>query len=207
MEIIMRLTRASEYRDEDTGSHIQRISRYSACIAKAAGCSSEMVENISYAAAMHDIGKIGTPDIILLKTGRLTPEEFNIMKSHSVIGQDILKKSDIPFVNLGGEIARNHHEKWNGEGYPDGLKGNEIPLAARIVSIVDVFDALLSKRPYKEPLSIEKSLAILQEGRGTHFDPELIDIFFKVLPEINEIRSRFADEKASLFYQTRGIGS
>ncbi len=191
LESIYRLTRAAEYKDEDTGDHIQRMSNYSAAIARAMGLEDQVTETILYAAPMHDIGKIGTPDRILLKPGKLTPDEWTIMKQHTLIGARILEGSDTEVIRLGEIVALSHHEKWDGTGYPKGLKGKDIPLAGRIVAIADVFDALTSKRPYKEPFSLEKSCEIIKQGRASHFDPEVVDAFFASERKLLEIKDKF----------------
>ncbi len=194
LETIYRLSMASEYKDVDTGTHIKRMSRYSAAVARRMGLDEETIETILYAAPMHDLGKIGIPDRILLKPGMLDPAEWEMMKQHSVIGAKILKGSDAEFIRLAEIIAQSHHEKWDGSGYPDGLKGKEIPIAGRITAIADVFDALTSKRPYKEALSVETSLAIIREGRGRHFDPDVVDAFFVILDEILTIKKEYDDD-------------
>lgn len=185
---------AAEYKDEDTGTHIQRMSHYSATVARHMKLDENTVETILYAAPMHDVGKIGIPDLILLKPDKLNPLEWEIMKQHTVIGARILKGSDAEFIRMGESIAKTHHEKWDGSGYPFGLKESGIPIAGRIVAIADVFDALTSKRPYKEPFSVEKSFAIIREGRGTHFDPAVVDAFFAVQEEILAIMKQYADD-------------
>jgi putative two-component system response regulator len=195
LEVIWRLTAASEYRDNETGAHIKRMSHYSAAIAKKMGLRKKTVDTILYSAPMHDIGKIGIPDGILLKAGKLNDEEWRIMKGHTIIGANILKGSKIGFVRMGAMIALNHHEKWDGSGYPNGLMGRQIPLAGRIVALADVFDALTSKRSYKEPFSIQKSNRIIEEGRGKHFDPDVVDAFFSIQDEILHIKERFADQR------------
>lgn len=199
LETIYRLSMASEYKDEDTGAHIKRMSRYSTAVARRMGLAENTIETILYAAPMHDLGKIGIPDRILLKPGMLDPAEWEIMKRHSVIGAKILKGSDAEFIMLAEIIAQSHHEKWDGSGYPDGLKGVEIPLASRIAAIADVFDALTSKRPYKEALSVETSLAIIREGRGIHFDPDVVDAFFAILDEILTIKKEYDDANQQAF--------
>lgn len=199
IETIYRLTQAAEYRDEDTGEHIQRMSNYAAAVARRLGVNENTVGWILYAAPMHDIGKIGIPDRILLKPGKLDAEEWEIMKQHTTIGGKILSGSKAGYIRLGEVIAMTHHEKWDGSGYPKGLKGQEIPKVGRIVAIADVFDALTTKRPYKEPFSPEKSYAIIEEGRGTHFDPEVVDAFFAVESEILAIKEKYKDENQSLF--------
>ncbi|HSW60898.1 MAG TPA: HD domain-containing phosphohydrolase, partial [bacterium] len=170
---------------------------YCVAIAKKLGFSEKCVETILYAAPMHDLGKIGIPDHILLKPAKLDPDEWDIMKQHTAIGAKILSGSDAQFIKLGEIIARCHHEKWDGSGYPDGLKGAKIPVAGRIVAIADVFDALNSKRPYKEPFPIEKTLSIIKEGSGTHFDPEVVDAFFAIQDEILDIKQQFDDEETN----------
>lgn len=205
LDTIYRLSRASEYKDEDTGAHIKRMSNYSAAVARQRGLSKDDVDTILYAAPMHDAGKIGIPDKILLKPGKLDPEEWEIMKQHTTIGGSILSGSDSGFIKLAEVIALTHHEKWDGSGYPNGLRGTAIPLAGRIAAIADVFDALTSKRPYKEAFSLDKSFAIIREGRGGHFDPEVVDAFFSVEKEILSIRETFKDQEPSLFAQMRGL--
>lgn len=206
LEALYRLTRAAEYKDEDTGAHIQRMSQYSATIARTMGLNDQTVEYILYAAPMHDIGKIGIPDKILLKPGKLTEEEWVIMKEHTIIGGRILEGSKAGYIHLGEIVALTHHEKWDGSGYPLGLKGNKIPLVGRIVAIADVFDALMSKRPYKEAFPLEKSHGIIREGRGNHFDPAVVDAFFASGKELDRIRQEFKDNHDShLFEMNRRI--
>lgn len=196
LDTIHRLARAAEYRDTDTGAHIERIGRYSAAIAREMGSSDGEVENMLYAAPMHDVGKIAVPDRILLKTGSLDTDEWEIMKKHTTIGAEILQGSDAAFIRLAEVIALTHHEKWDGSGYPRGLRASEIPLAGRIVAIADVFDALTSARPYKEPFSLPESLHIVREGRG-HFDPDVADAFFAIEDEILSIREEYKNEEES----------
>ena len=199
LDTIYRLSIASEYKDEDTGAHIKRMSRYCAAVARGLGLDENTIETILYAAPMHDLGKIGIPDAILVKPGKLDPLEWEIMKKHTVIGAKILKSSDAEFIRLGETIAQYHHEKWDGSGYPNSLKGAEIPIPGRIAAIADVFDALTSKRSYKEPFSVEKSLAIIKEGRGSHFDPDVVDAFFAVQDEILTIKEQYHDESQEAF--------
>jgi putative two-component system response regulator len=196
LDTIYRLARAAEYKDGGTGAHIKRIGRYCACITRQMGLSSEKIENIIYAAPMHDIGKIGIPDRLLLKPGKLDTDEWEIMKRHTIMGSEILHSSDVEFIKLAEVIALTHHEKWEGSGYPEGLKGESIPLAGRIVAIADVFDALTSKRPYKEAYSVEESLSIIRKSSGTHFDPNIVDAFFDVSQEIIDIRQDSIGNKA-----------
>ena len=188
LDTIYRLSVASEYKDEETGAHIQRMSLYCVAVARRMGLDKGTIATILHAAPMHDLGKIGIPDVILTKRGKLDPLEWDIMKQHTVIGSRILEGSDAEIIKLGEIIARYHHEKWDGSGYPQNLKGVEIPTVSRIAAIADVFDALTSKRPYKEAFSVEKSLAILREGKGSHFDPEVVDAFFAVQDEILAIK-------------------
>ncbi|HIE16947.1 MAG TPA: response regulator [Dehalococcoidia bacterium] len=193
LDTICRLSCAAEYRDEDTGAHIKRMSHYAAAVADKMGLNDSFVESILYAAPMHDIGKIGIPDHILLKPGKLDPDEWEIMKQHTIIGAQILEGSDVETIRLAEVIALSHHERRDGGGYPRGLQGSEIPLAGRIVAIADVFDALTSKRPYKEPVPLEKSFSIVQQERARHFDPEVTDKFLAIKDELVAIKHRFVD--------------
>ncbi len=192
-DTIQRLVMAAEYKDKDTGNHITRISRYSSFLADRSGMSRVDVENMPYAASMHDIGKIGIPDHILLKSGRLTVEEFDLMKTHTTIGANILGSSSAKVLNLAQHIALSHHEKWNGTGYPEKRKGEEIPLAARIVALVDTFDALTSNRPYKRAYPIDIACDIIKRERGRHFDPDLVALFLDSADEILQIRYRTSE--------------
>jgi len=189
LDTINRLVLASEYKDEDTGDHIVRMARYSALIAEKLGLPARDVQNILYAAPMHDVGKIGIPDSILLKPGKLTTEEFEIMKSHTTIGAKILGNSEAEILKIAAQIALSHHEKWNGKGYPQNLSGNEIPLFGRIVGLADVFDALTSKRPYKDPFPAEVAFEIIMEDRGKHFDPDVVDVFLENIDEVLQIKA------------------
>ena len=199
LETVYRLSMASEYKDTDTGSHIKRVSRYAAAIARRMGLDEKTIEAILYASPMHDLGKIGIPDRILLKPAMLDPEEWEIMKQHSVIGAKILKGSDAEFIMLAEIIAQSHHEKWDGSGYPDGLTGKDIPISGRITAIADVFDALTSKRPYKEPFPVENALVIIREGRGSHFDPDVTDAFFAIQDEILTIKKEYDNDNQQPF--------
>jgi putative two-component system response regulator len=202
LEMVFRLSRAAEFRDEDTGSHLKRMSRYTAVISRRLGLSERTVDTILYAAPMHDVGKIGIPDSILLKPGKLDEREMKIMKLHTTIGAQILHGSTEGFLKLGEVIALTHHERWDGAGYPRGLAGKDVPLAGYITAVADVFDALTSKRPYKEAFPVEKALDIIREERGTHFNPEVVDAFFSVSSEILEIRTKHEDpedEESALF--------
>ncbi len=217
LEIIWRLAKASEYRDEDTGHHVVRVGAYSRIIAEALGHSSDYVAAIFHAAPLHDIGKLGIPDAILLKPGKLSPEEWAIMKTHCQIGVSILEEecnlgrlavsfaaggnsatkpnNSNPFLKMAAEIAGSHHEKWNGSGYPHGLVGTQIPLSARIVALSDVYDALRSRRPYKEPMPLDRTLAIISEGRGEHFDPQVVDKFLSCFQRIQDAERSLSDNR------------
>jgi putative two-component system response regulator len=192
-DTIQRLVMAAEYKDKETGNHITRISRYSSFLADRCGMSRIDVENMPYAASMHDIGKIGIPDNILLKRGHLTPEEFDLMKTHTLIGANILDHSRAKVLILAHEIALSHHEKWNGTGYPEKRREEEIPLAARIVSLVDTFDALTSNRPYKRAYPVDIACDIIRRERERHFDPELAGLFLSSIDEIMRIRNETSD--------------
>jgi len=186
-ETIYRLLSALESRDEETGGHVRRIALFSAKLAEKRGWSPKRIEDLLLAAPMHDIGKIGVPDMILRKKGRLTPEEYEIIKTHAAIGGAILKDSEFPMIQLACEIAQNHHEKWDGSGYPRGLKGEAIPESARIVALVDVYDALSNDRVYRKALPENEVLEILAEGRGSHFDAAIYDLFMDSLDELKQI--------------------
>jgi len=188
LDTINRLVVAAEYKDEDTGDHIVRMSRYSALLAEKLSLSAKEVEDIRYAAPMHDIGKIGIPDNILMKPGKLTDEEFDFMKTHTTIGATILADSKADILQLAQQIAVSHHEKWNGRGYPQGLSGAKIPITGRIVGLADVFDALTSKRPYKDPYPIEVAVDIIKKERGEHFGPDVADVFLENIDEFVKIK-------------------
>ncbi|WP_081413501.1 response regulator [Aneurinibacillus terranovensis] len=192
-EIVQHLSSAAEFKDPETAAHIQRISHYSGVLTRSMGLSKEDIELMIGASPMHDIGKIGVPDHILLKPGKLTPEEFEKMKEHTTIGYKILCGSESPLLRLASEIAISHHEKFDGSGYPNGLAGEDIPLSGRIVAVADVFDALTSRRPYKEAFPNEVALDIICKGRGSHFDPKIVDVFLKSLPEILDIQKQCRD--------------
>jgi len=181
------LGKTSEYKDPETGAHLIRVGKYSRMIGSAYGLSKEQLELIFHSSQFHDIGKVGIPDNILLKPGKLNEEEFDVIKTHPVIGYNILKGSKSKYLVAGGIISLTHHEKFNGKGYPKKLKGTHIPLMGRIIAIADVFDALTSRRPYKEPWPIEKALNILTEEKGAHFDPDLVDLFIGNMNKVEEI--------------------
>ncbi len=193
IETVTRLARAAEFRDPETGSHIQRMAHYAKAIAGHLGLDTDEQEMLLIAAPMHDVGKLGTPDQILLKPGRLTPSEMEVMKEHTSIGHEILKDSSSPVLRLAAEIALTHHERFDGCGYPKGLGGEDIPLNGRIVAVADVFDALTSERPYKKAWSTSDASRFLLGGSGTHFDPACIEAFFDAWAEVLEIRSQFQD--------------
>jgi response regulator RpfG family c-di-GMP phosphodiesterase len=180
LEVVRRLARAAEWRDEDTGDHIERIGLLCQRLGAAAGLTPPEAETLRHAAVLHDVGKIGVPDRVLLKPGELDAEEWAVMRTHAEIGASMLSGSHSPLVQLGEEIARTHHERWDGTGYPAGLRGEEIPLAGRICAICDVFDALRSHRPYKESWPFEEAVAEIAAQRGRHFDPRLVDLFLPI---------------------------
>jgi putative two-component system response regulator len=194
LQIIQRLGRASEYKDNETGMHIMRMSHYSRLIALEYGFSEVGAENLFNAAPMHDIGKIGIPDAIMLKPGKLTKEEFDVMKTHPEIGAEILGESDSDLLDLAKTVSLTHHEKWDGSGYPNGLAGEDIPIAGRIVAVADVFDALTSRRPYKEPWSVEETLKYMEQQKGIHFDPALIEAMQRCLDKILIVKEKYIDE-------------
>ena len=194
-EISIRLGRASEFRDLETGGHIKRMSHYSKLLAKLCGLSDEECELVLYAAPLHDIGKVGIPDSILLKPGRFEGNEFDIMKQHAALGAKMLEGAEqFPVLKAGHVIALEHHEKYDGSGYPHGKKGEDIHLYARIIAIADVFDALSSKRVYKESMDLEKVLSIMKADTGTHFDPKLIELFLNNLDQFLEIKETYKDD-------------
>lgn len=186
-QITLYLMVASEHRDEETGSHIRRMARYAAALAAASGWPDDEVELLRLAAPMHDIGKIGIPDQILLKVGKLTPDEFDVMKQHTVIGATILAGSDIPLIQMACEVALCHHERWDGTGYPHGLSGEEIPEAARIVALADVYDALTTDRIYRPAFSEDEALSMITDSKG-QFDPRLLACFCANIEAFREIR-------------------
>ena len=196
-QIIFKLSHLSAARDEETGNHMHRVAHVSRLIAHELGHDEQFCDMIYLAAPMHDIGKVGIPDKILLKPGRLTPEEWEVMKTHTVIGYNVLKDSSSPLLRMGADIAHSHHEKYNGSGYPQGLAGEAIPLVGRIVAVADELDALLSVRPYKLAWNLKDALEQMRHERGRHFDPACIDIMLRHIDAILDIQKKFADLNAA----------
>lgn len=197
-EVALRLITAAEHRDAETGAHIRRIGLYSEIIARARGWDSEAAEELRLAAPMHDVGKIGIPDHILLKPGSLTSREFGVIERHTTMGASILAGSRIPMLRLARQIALTHHERWDGGGYPSGLAGEEIPEEGRIVAVADVYDALVHTRVYRPAMAEQQALQIMRRARGRQFDPAIFDTFLDVLPDLREIRRRLSvDEDAT----------
>jgi putative two-component system response regulator len=195
-ELNFSLARAGEFRDNETGKHIARMSRMCSALAKAIGMDKKWVEMIQIASPLHDVGKIGIPDDVLLKPGRLSEEELAVMRRHPAIGGNIIPEHSSEVIAMARRISLTHHEKWDGSGYPDGLMGGEIPLEGRIAAICDVYDALVSSRPYKQPWPKDAAVGFLKENSGTHFDPDLVDAFLVILPEIDTIQIEFAEAEA-----------
>ncbi|MFQ5481559.1 MAG: HD domain-containing phosphohydrolase [Nitrospinaceae bacterium] len=200
-EIIHRLARAAEYRDNETGMHVMRMSKYCELLARGAGLPDAECTLIEQASAMHDVGKIGIPDRILLKPGKLDLNEWGVMKTHCEIGGTILSGSDSELMNMAESIALTHHEQWCGRGYPHGLAGEAIPMEGRITSICDVYDALTSERPYKKAWTVDKALEEIQEKAGILFDAELVKVFHRILPQILEIGKKYADTEEPHLYK------
>ncbi len=194
VELIHKLVAMAEYREQDTGYHINRVAHYSRLIADGLHLDTEEVELIFLAAPMHDIGKVGIPDKILLKPGKLTEEEFEIIKSHTTIGYDILKNSESDLIKKGAVVALTHHEKWDGTGYPNNLKGEDIPLEGQIVAVADVFDALTSKRPYKDAWTFEKAVEYIESAAGSHFSPKCAEVFISNKKEVLSIYNKFTSD-------------
>jgi putative two-component system response regulator len=193
-EMVLRLSKAAEHRDPETGQHLIRMSNYSRLIARELGLSEEQQELILEAAPMHDIGKVATPDAILLKQGKLTDDEFRVMKQHAENGYNILAESNSLLIQTAAIMALTHHEKFDGNGYPRGLKGELIPIYGRIVAVADVFDALTSSRPYKKAWSLEDSIKFLKDNSGIHFDPQCVEAFFKAWTEVLVIYERYQED-------------
>lgn len=196
-ETLLCLAKAGEYRDEETGNHVIRMAKYSRQIAEELGMTEEECDLLEYAAPMHDIGKIGIPDGILLKPGKLNSEEWEIMQQHAEIGHDILVDSESRYMQMGAVIALTHHEKFDGSGYPKGLEGAAIPLVGRVVAVADVYDALVSARPYKMAWPVEEALDYLKQQSGKHFDPECVNAFLKRFDKIKNIELKYADKPNS----------
>jgi len=193
-EILARLGRAAEYRDNETGNHIKRVSFFAELMALDMGLGATYADLLRIATPMHDVGKIGISDTIMLKPGKLTFEEFEIMKTHVVIGAEILGGHPSEFLQLAHDVALTHHEKFDGSGYPNGTKGEDIPICGRIVAIADVFDALMSERPYKKEWALQDAIDLIVSEKGKHFDPALVDCFLRVLPDMLVIKEKFADK-------------
>lgn len=192
-ETILRITRMIGFRDEETGQHVNRMSGICGIIAHAAGLGAERAEQIRLASRLHDVGKVSVPDAILLKAGKLTPEEYEVIKGHAEAGYKMLAGSDQDVVRLAATIARSHHERWDGGGYPLGLAGEKIPLEGRIAGIADVFDALTSDRVYRPALPVRGAIDMMSGERGEHFDPELLDVFLAQMPRVQKLRAAHAD--------------
>jgi putative two-component system response regulator len=196
LEIIRRLGRAAEYKDNETGLHVIRMSNYSMLLGKAAGMPDSDAELLLHAAPMHDIGKIGIPDSILLNPGKLSKEEWVVMRRHPEIGAEIIGKHKSRLLEWARIIALTHHEKWDGTGYPKGLAGKDIPLIGRVVAVADVFDALTTERPYKKAWPVQEALDYLNDQRGRHFDLELVELFMSILPQVFEVKEKWAESHA-----------
>jgi putative two-component system response regulator len=201
LETIFRLAVAAEHKDKDTAAHIRRMSRFCAILARRCGLLPNEVEVILYASPLHDVGKLGIPDAILCKPGKLTDEEWVVMRQHSVLGGRILMNSSSELLRAGHIIALNHHEKWDGSGYPKGLKGEDIPLQGRICAVADVFDALTSERPYKKAFPNEKAMEILEEGKDKHFDAELVDKFVASRDEVIAVQQEITERSGQVAEQ------
>ncbi len=193
LDVIRRLGRAGEYRDNETGMHVVRMSKFCEHLALAIGRDGEFATRLLAASPMHDVGKIGIPDSILLKPGKLDPDERKIMETHAAIGADILDHNDAPLMRMAYSVALTHHEKWDGGGYPRKLKGAEIPIEGRIASLCDVFDALTSERPYKKAWPVDQALDFVVGRSGMAFDPDLVAAFQRIMPEILNLRGQYAD--------------
>lgn len=197
LEIVQRLGRAAEYKDNETGLHVMRMSHYSAILARAAGFSPDEADELLHAAPMHDVGKIGIPDAILRKQGKLDADEWAVMRTHCEIGAEIIGEHRSGLLHRARSIALSHHEKWDGSGYPQGLAEDAIPIDARIVAVADVFDALTSVRPYKPAWTVEAAVTQLRKDSGRHFDPKLVELFVDALPTVLEVKARWPEEETS----------
>ena len=196
LEVIRRLGRAAEYKDNETGLHVIRIGHFSRLIAEAYGGNDDWADLVFNAAPMHDIGKIGIPDSVLLKPGKLDADEWELMKKHVEFGVEIIGNHPSPLLQMSRTIVLAHHEKWDGSGYPGGLAGDEIPLEGRIVALADVFDALTSERPYKKAWSVEDAVKWIDDNAGRHLDPALVALFHEVMPQVLDVKERYAEETA-----------
>ncbi|MDI6524226.1 two-component system response regulator [Pseudomonas otitidis] len=197
LEIVQRLGLAAEYKDNETGLHVIRMSHYSRILARALGWSEADCDDLLNAAPMHDVGKIGIPDAVLRKPGKLDADEWAVMRQHVSIGANIIGEHPSGLLRMAQRIALTHHEKWDGSGYPNGLAGEDIPIEGRIVAIADVFDALTSERPYKQAWPVEEAVAFLREQSGQHFDPDLVELFIQQLPAVLEVKARWAEGRTT----------
>ena len=198
LQIVQRLGMAAEYKDNETGLHVIRMSHYSRLLALAAGLGEAEAEDLLHAAPMHVVGKIGIPDAILRKPGKLDADEWSVMREHSRIGAKIIGEHPGGLLKMAHNIALCHHEKWDGSGYPHGLRGEAIPLEARIVAIADVFDALISERPYKKAWSVEEAVTLIRSEAGRHFEPRLVELFIdRCLPQVLEVRELWKELEVS----------
>lgn len=204
-QIIFKLSQLSTSRDEETGNHMHRVAHISRLIACEWGHAEQFCDMIYLAAPMHDIGKVGIPDKILLKPGKLTPEEWDVMKTHTIIGYEVLKDSSSPLLRMGADIAHSHHEKYNGQGYPQGLAGEAIPVVGRIVAVADELDALLSVRPYKQAWNLKDALEQMRQERGRHFDPACVDIMLRHIDSIIDIQKQFSDVPETILPEVRPL--
>jgi len=193
LQIIQRLGHAAEYKDNETGLHVIRMSHYSEIIAKGLGLSDGFCQLLLQAAPMHDVGKIGIPDAVLLKPGKLDADEWNLMRTHPEMGAKIMGEHSDELLKMARIVALTHHEKWNGTGYPNNLSGEEIPLSGRIVAVADVFDALTTERPYKKAWEVDKAVNLIKEESGAHFDPSIVDVFLECLPDMLEIKKQYEE--------------
>jgi putative two-component system response regulator len=205
LDTIRRLSVATEYKDLNTGAHIERLGRMSAMLAAALGLDLATIDSIRYAAPMHDVGKIGIPDTILLKPGALTPQEFEVMKTHTTIGARILASPRSAILTCAQEIVLTHHERWDGRGYPKGLTGLDIPLGGRIVKLADVFDALVSRRPYKQPYPLAVAVDLIRRDSGTQFDPTIVTAFVEHLDDVAEIVDAPAADREPVVWSERDL--
>ncbi|MDU9416551.1 two-component system response regulator [Pseudomonas sp. zfem005] len=197
LQIVQRLGLAAEYKDNETGLHVIRMSHYARILARALGWSEAACEDLLNAAPMHDVGKIGIPDAVLRKPGKLDDDEWVVMREHVRIGAEIIGEHPSGLLRMARSIALTHHEKWDGSGYPNGLRGEEIAIEGRIVAIADVFDALTSERPYKKAWSVEDAIAFLREQSGRHFDPSLVELFINQMPAVLEVKERWAEGRVA----------